>query len=484
MFIRRIWAPLLAFVLIVAPATPSLAKRPAAPPQISGQTFSFADLAEDLRKSVVNIRVTQRLQGPGGQMFFNGQPIDPNDPDLPDVFKRFFGYFGSPEPPERHGQGSGVIISSDGYIATNHHVVDDANEITVVLFDETEYDGKVIGTDPKTDLALVKIEPRNPLPAVDFGDSDALRVGEWVMAIGNPFGLSETVTAGIVSAKGRVIGAGPYDDFIQTDASINPGNSGGPLFNLDGDVVGINTAISAQGQGIGFAIPSNIAKVILDQLKESGSVTRGWLGVGIQPLTNELADSMNLPNTHGALVTQVYTDTPAAKAGFEPEDVIIEYNGVALRHSSDLPKLVAHTPPGTKARITVLRKGKKRNLAALISELQETDAVARRDGSGGRDQKSESAAEYGLEVATLTPQLAREVGSSETAGILITGVASGSPAERTGLAKGDIILDIQRKPVRSVEELEKVLKSAGDGRLLLRVARGDQYLFAVLRPKR
>ena len=295
---NRIRASLALGVLLAIIALPAHAYE-SLPPR------TFSDLVDKRAPSVVNIQVVQKSEA-NGQMYFHGQPVDPNDPNVPDLFRRFFEQFGAPQqPPERRGQGSGVIISEDGYIATNHHVVDGATTITVILHDETELEGTVVGSDPKTDLALVKIDAGHKLAAAAWGDSEHLRVGDWVVAIGNPFGLSETVTAGIVSAKGRVIGAGPYDDFIQTDASINPGNSGGPLFDLDGQIVGINTAIVAQGQGIGFAIPSQMARQVLDQLRENGQVVRGWLGVGIQEVTKELAEGLGLPDTSGVLISQI-----------------------------------------------------------------------------------------------------------------------------------------------------------------------------------
>ncbi len=441
---------------------------------------SFADLAERLRNTVVNIRTTQRM--PGGQLLFNGRPIDPNDPNLPENFRHFFAPFGDIPAPERQGQGSGVIISPDGYIATNHHVVQGATSISVVLLDETEYDGRVVGSDPKTDLALVKIDPKQPLAAADWGGSAALRVGDWVMAIGNPFGLAETVTAGIVSAKGRVIGAGPYDDFIQTDASINPGNSGGPLFNMKGQVVGINTAISAQGQGIGFAIPSDLARGVLDQIRKSGSVTRGWLGVGIQRLTKELADSLSLPEGKGVLVSQVYEGSPAQKAGFAAEDVIVQYDGNPVNDVSDLPRLVAATPVGKKVEVVVVRDGKRKTLQPVVAQLEE-EGGARPEGpetAPGGDRGITG--KLGLKLRPLTPALAKKSGVSVRKGLYVQEVAQGSPAGRAGLEAGDVILDVNRRPVATPKEFAQMAREARNERILLRVARGESYLFVVIRP--
>jgi serine protease Do len=307
--------------------------------------FSFADLAEKLKPAVVNISTTKTVKSGGFRSpFGQGSPFDRNFGGE-DFFERFFG-----DIPQRQFKqkslGSGFIISHDGYIFTNNHVVEQADKILVKLSDGKEYEAKVIGKDAKTDIALIKIKPSDNLPIVETGDSDKLRVGDWVIAIGNPFGLEQTVTAGIVSAKGRVIGAGPYDNFIQTDASINPGNSGGPLINLNGEVVGINTAIVASGQGIGFAIPINMARDVIPQLEKSGHVTRGWLGVGIQEVTPALAKSFGLKEEKGALVSQVSKGGPADKAGIEQGDVILEFDGKTIAEMKDLPRIVASTPVG------------------------------------------------------------------------------------------------------------------------------------------
>ncbi|MEW6774895.1 MAG: DegQ family serine endoprotease [Bdellovibrionota bacterium] len=466
------------------PAAAQGRKRDAAAAMEAAGMVNFADLAESLRKTVVNIRISQKIPGTGGQLFFNGQPIDPNDPNIPDIFRHFFGDFGMQPPQERQGQGSGVIISPDGYIATNHHVVAGATTIKVVLLDETEYDGKVIGSDPKMDLALVKIEPKGKLEAANWGDSEAARVGDWAMAIGNPFGLTETVTVGIISAKGRIIGAGPYDDFIQTDASINPGNSGGPLFNTKGEVIGINTAISARGQGIGFAIPSNPARKILDQLKKSGSVIRGWLGVGIQQLTPELAESLGLPDTKGVIVSQVFEDSPAQKAGFEPQDVIVDYDGKPIRSVNDLPRLVADTPVGTKVKISVLRDGKRKTLDPVIAQ-QEGEEVAQAEGEQNPEWKGEQdnpLEKYGLRAQTLTPQMAREQRVAVKRGAFVTEIQRGGPADRAGLEPGDVIVEANRRGLSSARDLEQVIRLAKNGQVVIRFVRGDQYFFAVLKP--
>src|SRR5574341_497828 len=330
----------------------------------SGSPQSFADLAEKLAPSVVNIKVTkaERVMGPEG--------FTPDSP-FGEFFQHFFGEM-PPGPREfrQQGAGSGFIIGQDGLIVTNNHVVEAAKEVTVTLATKEEFPAKIIGRDPKTDIALVKIHPKGRLPVAALGDSDRLRVGDWVVAIGNPFGLSNTVTAGIVSAKGRVIGAGPYDDFIQTDASINPGNSGGPLFNMQGEVVGINTAIMASGQGIGFAVPVNLAKNLLPQLEARGEVTRGYLGVNIQAITPALAKSLNLKGNKGALVGEVTKGAPADAAGLKRGDVIVAFDGREVAEVHNLPPLVAATPVGKEVAITILRNGAEQTLRITVGKMQ------------------------------------------------------------------------------------------------------------------
>ncbi|HZV81635.1 MAG TPA: Do family serine endopeptidase, partial [Geobacteraceae bacterium] len=317
----------------------------------------FVELAKKLKPSVVNIgtektvRTQRRLQRPFGN----------NSPFGSDPFQDFFDRFFEDQIPQGYKQrslGSGFIISEDGYILTNNHVIDGADEIKVKLEDGKELKGEIKGMDAKLDLALIKVTSKDKLPVAELGDSDAIQVGEWVMAIGNPFGLAETVTAGIISAKGRVIGSGPYDDFIQTDASINPGNSGGPLFNARGEVVGINTAIIAGGQGIGFAIPVNMAKSILPQLREKGKVARGWLGVSVQPVTKDLSQAFGLENERGALVSEVMPESPAQKSGIKVGDVIVEFDGKPVKEMNDLPRIVAATLSGREVKIKVVRDRK------------------------------------------------------------------------------------------------------------------------------
>jgi serine protease Do len=439
---------------------------------VSAKTVSpdFVQLAKKLKPTVVNIgtaktiKPQRRLPHPyGGNQFGN------------DPFQEFFGRFFD-EPQHAYKQrslGSGFIISDDGYIITNAHVVAGADEIKVKLADGREYNGVVKGFDEKLDIALVKIDAKDHLPAAKLGDSDAIEVGEWVMAIGNPFGLAQTVTAGIVSAKGRVIGSGPYDDFIQTDASINPGNSGGPLFNASGEVIGINTAIVAGGQGIGFAIPVNMAKNIVTQLKEKGKVTRGWLGVGIQALTPELAQSFGLEGEKGALITEVRKDGPADKGGLKPEDIILEFDGKPVHDANELSRLVAATPVGKQISIKVLREGKPQEVQVVIGRLSE--------GVEG-EPAAVSGNKLGLSVRELTREQARSMGLADVGGVVVVEVRPGGAAEEAGIVRGDVVKEVNGIKVEHAEDYERALSARKQGgviRLLLR--RGDSSLFVALR---
>jgi serine protease Do len=356
---------------------------------------------------------------------------------------------------------------------TNNHVVEHASDIKVSLSDKEEYDAKVIGRDPKTDVALIKIDAKKDLPVVALGDSNKLRVGEWVMAIGNPFGLGHTVTTGIVSAKGRTIGAGPYDDFIQTDASINPGNSGGPLFNMNGEVVGINTAIIATGQGIGFTIPINVAKELLIPLREKGRVVRGWLGVQIQRVTPELAKSFGLDRERGALVADVMSDTPAQKAGIERGDVIVEFNGRTIEGMNDLPRAVASTPPNAEVPVKLMRKGQEKIVQVRIAELKEEQVAA----SSGTLEEG-----LGMTVQELTPEIGRSLGVSESKGLIVTDVEDGTPAEEAGIRRGDIIIELNQKKVETLRDYRAALGKVGSTEsLLLLVRRGSNVLYVALK---
>jgi serine protease Do len=354
------FAGLVGAVLVISP--PRVAAEPYDAPSSARpgeKPFSFADIVRHEKPAVVNISTTQK--GSQGEI-----PLPGDHPSLGD-------FFGNTLPKEFRGQslGSGFIIKKDGIILTNNHVIEKADKIIVRLSDEREFEAKVIGRDERTDLALIKINDSQNLPVVRLGDSDRLDVGEWVIAIGNPFGLEQTVTVGIVSAKGRAIGTGPFDDYIQTDASINPGNSGGPLFNTNGEVVGINTAINPSGQGIGFAIPINQVKKLVDQLEKYGKISRGWLGVMIQELNDDLARSFHLNNKNGALISDVFENSPAAKAGLERGDVIIEFDGKKINQMRMLPSIVADTPIGKEVQLKTIRNGGERTLTVKIEEMDD-----------------------------------------------------------------------------------------------------------------
>jgi serine protease Do len=442
----------------------------------SGQLPDFVSLAKKMRPIVVNISTTQISDVRGQQEF--GSPFGEEDP-FNDFWKRFFG---GPLPRGRQRQqslGSGFIIDADGSILTNNHVVENAQKIVVKLLgDEQEYEAKVVGRDSKTDIAVIKINTKTNLPTANFGDSDKLEVGEWVVAIGNPFGLDSTVTSGIVSAKGRHIGQGPYDNFLQTDASINPGNSGGPLINLRGEVIGINTAIFSRtggNMGIGFAIPVNLAKELLPQLRGKGKVTRGYLGVLIQKVTPEIAESLGMEHGYGALVANVSKDGPAEKAGVKVGDVIVEFDGKEVKDSGDLPIIVARTPVDKKVRMKVLRDKKEVMLGVAVGELKEEEVVASVPEKG----------ELGMTVQKVTPQMAESLGLEKPEGVVVTDVESGSAADEAGIRRGDVIVQIDRKPVRSVDEYKKSIAGIRKGKgVLFLVKRGDSTLFLALKPQR
>jgi serine protease Do len=434
---------------------------------------SLSGLVKSVRPSVVNISTTSVIKGPNMHDRFFGQQNPFRDFFGEDFFEKFFGDSPKKEFKQR-SLGSGCIIDREGYIITNNHVIEKAQTIKVKLIDGKEYDATVVGRDPKTDLALIKIDAKNALPSAAFGDSDNLEIGDWVVAIGNPFGLETTVTAGIVSAKGRVIGAGPYDDFIQTDASINPGNSGGPLFNLKGEVVGINTAIVSGGQGIGFAIPINMAKELLPQLKSKGKVTRGWLGVVIQKITPEIAKTFGLKETEGALVSDVTEDGPAEKAGIKRGDVIVSFNGKAIKEVDTLPKLVGATEIGKKAKVGIIRDKKSLEMEVVIGELKDEKLQA--------SKKPEVEKDFGLVVQNITPEIAKHLNLKDKRGVIVTDVQPGSPAQEGDIRSGDIIKEISRKPIKNIEDFKEAVKNVNikEGAVLL-IQRENVTFYTVLR---
>jgi len=440
--------------------------------EVIGFPQSFADLAEKAKPAVVNISTTTTVRIPGSPFrhFFGPDEQGP----FGDFFKRFFGNDIPDRELKQQSLGSGFIIDKDGYIITNNHVVEGADEIKVKLADGREFKAKVIGRDPKTDLALIKITTLfKNLPVLPLGDSDKIRVGDWVLAIGNPFGLEHTVTQGIISATGRVIGSGPYDNFLQTDAPINPGNSGGPLINLKGEVIGINSAIIASGQGIGFAIPGNMAKNVVGQLKEKGKVVRGWIGVSVQTVTPEIAQSFGLKEPKGALVGGVVNGSPAEAAGIKRGDVIIAFDGKEIKNMSDLPRLVAETQVGKTVDIKVIRNGKEMDLKITVAELTEERMRAQMPVSEGS---------LGMRVDDITPRWAHQLRIKDKNGVVVVGVAPNSPAEEAGIQAGDVIKEVNRKTIRNMKDYENVMEKTGkDRHVLLLIKRGGQTFYVSIK---
>jgi serine protease Do len=440
----------------------------------SNQFQSLSPLVKQLSPSVVNISTTSVSKSTARS--FESPFGEEGDEQFDDFFKKFFG--DSPEREfKRKGLGSGFIFSEDGYIITNNHVVERATDIKVILQNGDSYPAKIIGTDPKSDLAVLKIEPKTKLPAVRFGNSDRLEIGDWVLAIGNPFGLGHTVTSGIISAKGRSLGLGSYDDFVQTDAAINPGNSGGPLFNFQGEVVGVNTAIIAGGQGIGFAIPVNIAKNVVSQLRNGGKVVRGWIGISVQSVTPEIAESLKLEDDDGALVADVTDGGPADKAGVRRGDIIIELNGNKIDEMPDLPKLVASYAPGTKTNMKVRRDSKEKVLNIKLGELPEQGAQI-----SNRVVDHEVEQNLGLVVQEITPQIQSKLGIEYSNGVVITDVRGNSMASKAGLLNGDVVLEINKKQIVNLDDYRKSVDSVKIGQnLLFLVRRGSNTVYVALK---
>jgi serine protease Do len=440
----------------------------------------FADLAAKVTPAVVNIATVGAQTVRGDEALESMIPNVPKDSPFYDLFRRFERRM-APQTERTRALGSGFIIDPSGYVVTNNHVIDGAQKVTVTLQDGRKFEAKIVGRDAKTDVALLKVESSEKLPAVEFGDSDKARVGDWVMAVGNPFGLGGTVTAGIVSARNRDIHSGPYDDYLQIDAPINKGNSGGPLFDLDGKVVGINTAIYSPNGGsigIGFAVPSAVARPVIEQLKAHGKVERGWLGVGVQPVTKAIADSFGLDRVRGGLVSQVVPDSPAARAGLRLGDVILSVNGKAVERSRDLPSLIAALKQGERAELVVWRDKKEHTIAAKIASQPSDDAAAK--SAPGLGEKGM----YGVALVPLTPaahdafNIPRQV-----EGVLIARVVGGSPAAEQGLAAGDVIQRIGNEKVRDPSAAIKLLDAAKrDGKaVVVLVSRKGETRFVVLK---
>lgn len=423
---------------------------------------NFRKLSENLSPAVVNIRTEKTVRTRGMQSFGENGHFE-------NFFSPFFGNR-SPKNFRQKSLGTGFIIDRQGYIVTNNHVVDGADEIKVALKNKKEYAAEIVGRDPQTDIALIRVKTDEKLPVAPLGSSEKLAVGDWVVAIGNPFGLEHTVTAGIVSAKGRVIGSGPYDDFIQTDASINPGNSGGPLINMNGEVVGINTMIITGGQGIGFAIPIDMARNVIAQLKSGGEVTRGWLGLTIQDLKGDLGNYYGRES--GVLVTETVAGDPADRAGIRPRDIITEINGKKISDTRELTRMVAALPVGRKAEITVLRKGSRKNFQVSIGKRPAELADSR--------NPAEKESRFGLQFADIRPEMAEKYGLSADSGVIVTGIRPGSKAEESGIRKGDIIVEMNRQEVESADRLQKEMARIGKKeKISLLVRRGKNGLLLI-----
>lgn len=458
---------------------------------------SFAPVAERVLPAVVNISTTQKVQTGGGFRFGAPGGVPGLEGERREELEKFFERFGLPfafpqqgtPAPQREVQslGSGFVIDPKGYVVTNNHVVAEASEIVVIFSDDTKLDATLVGRDPKTDLALLKIDSPKPLDYVTFGDSDAMRVGDWVMAIGNPFGLGGTVTSGIISARSRNINAGPFDDFLQTDAAINRGNSGGPMFNLDGEVIGVNTAIfspSGGNVGIGFAIPSALAKPILDQLREYGRPHRGWLGVKIQHVTEEIAESLGLNKAYGALVLELTPDSPAANSGIESGDVILSFNGKDIEEMRQLPRMVAETPVGETVSVKILRKGKRKSIRLKLGEFPEEEVVSVPQKKEPDTVSSKGETVLGMQLGTINDAVRGKFRlDDKQQGVIIYSVEADSDAKARALDAGDIILGVNQDDINSVEEFKRTVseaKEADRGYVLVRIKRGKSTSYITL----
>jgi len=468
----------LAVLLVLLATVPSLARGP----------VSVADVAEGLQAAVVNISTTQTLKGPGEAAPGPGRKGPKGSP-----FEEFFDDFFDDEDPEGMPRrvsslGSGFVIDPSGLIVTNNHVIEGADEIIINFTDGSKLKvTKILGHDPKTDLALLKVEPKKPLKAVAFGNSSIMRVGDWVMAIGNPFGLGGSVTVGIISATKRDINAGPYDDFIQTDAAINRGNSGGPLFNMEGEVIGVNTAIispTGGSIGIGFAVPSDTAIKVLNQLKEYGETRRGWLGVHVQSVTDEIAESLGLARPNGALVASVTPGGPAEAAGIKASDVILKFDGQQIDNMRDLPRAVVGSTIGKDVSVALLRGGEMVDVTVKIGRLPEDEEEAEEDVEPDMEMPEQEDL-LGLSMAPLTPEMRQRFGITDTIeGVIITEVAPDSPAARKNVRPGDVIVEVTQEEVRQPQDVVarlKAVKRSGRGRVLLLLsdAKGELRFVAV-----
>lgn len=428
---------------------------------------AFVQVAKKVQPSVVSIRSERTVTvSPGegfGEDFFKGTPFE-------DFFKQ---HGGPPMKKRQMGEGSGVIVDPKGYILTNYHVVAGADKLTVRLFDGRELKGTVQGTDPKTDLAVVHVEAKD-LPVATLGDSDKIQVGEWAIAIGSPFGLEETVTVGVISAKGRTgLGTGTYEDFIQTDASINPGNSGGPLVNIEGEVIGINAMIISPGQGIGFAIPINLAKTIMMELIKTGKVIRPWVGIGLQDLTPELMKDFNVKEKEGALISQVYEGSPAEKAGLKIGDIVVQIDGKKIKDSQDVVREVLKRQVGQKILFEVIRDGKRVEISVITTQMPSPPTEQKPSGPGKEW--------FGLRVTTVTPDIAKQLGLAKAEGVVIEGVEMGSAAQGVGFRKGDVILEMNRQRIKDEKDYRNAMEKVKPGQgVLLLISREGSTFFVSL----
>jgi serine protease Do len=444
---------------------------PVLPVQMPPQGGTFASIAEAIKPAVININTVSRAgSGPQGRTPFEeffGE----------EFFRRFFG-----EVPERIPQrslGSGVIVDPTGIALTNAHVVNNANEIEVVTLDGGKHRAKIIGVDKKTDLAVLKLDDgKGAFKYARLGDSDRIQVGDWVLAVGSPFGLQATVTAGIISAKARQLDLGPFDDFLQTDAAINPGNSGGPLVNMQGEVIGINTAIVAGHSGIGFAIPSNMARKIYTELRDKGRVTRGWLGVSIQPLTPELARSFGSKDAKGVLINEVMADSPAAKAGLKPGDILLEFEGRPMEGTGDLQRAVGFFSPDRTAKVKILRDQAEKVVEIKVGQAPDERQAQQQQRPG----QGRSRSMLGLEVRPVTPEIARQLNLRSTDGVVVFRVEDGTPAAEAGVQRGDVVKQLNNQPVKTMADFERLTREMKEGdNLTILLQRGPMSLYVAFR---
>jgi serine protease Do len=484
---RRIGAVLLAGAVIASP----LLVEATIPARAASGPPSVADLSEALIDSVVNISTTQTIGGPSAGGDVPQMPQLPPGTPFEDFFNEFFKNRrnGEQRPQRTSSLGSGFVIDQSGIIVTNNHVIDEADDIQVNFNDGSKLKATLVGRDKKVDLAVLKVDPPKPLKAVHFGDSDKLRVGDWALAIGNPFGLGGTVTLGIVSARNRDINSGPYDNYIQTDAAINRGNSGGPLFNMDGEVIGINTAIispTGGSIGIGFSVPASTAAPLIDQLRRYGETRRGWLGVRIQAVTDDIAESLGMTEPKGALIAGIDDKGPAKPAGLEPGDVVIKFDGKNIREMRDLPRIVADTPVDKDVEIVILRKGQELTKTVKIARLVETEEPQKTSVDSGAPEKSPPTKALGLEMSTLSQELRERYKFNEDAkGVVVTDVESGSAADDKQVKAGDLILQVGQQVVNSPEDVTKrldELRKSGTKQALLLLSNGQGELRFVAVP--